>query len=40
MVLAGSKRAPVGENPVADELVGDALVLEDDVRHLGEVFIE
>ena len=40
MVLAGSKRAPVGEDSVADELVGDALVFENDVSHLGEVFVE
>src|SRR5262249_48811429 len=40
VVFARCKRSPVSENPVPDELVGDAFVLEDNVRHLGEVFIE
>src|SRR5205814_9121507 len=40
MVLARCKRAPVGQDAVANKFIGDALVLEDHIRHLGEVFIE
>ena len=40
MVFAGSEGPPIGENSVANEFIHDAVMLEDDFCHGGQVFVQ
>src|SRR5581483_1569250 len=40
VVLARGEGSPIGQDSIADELIDDAVIFEDDFSHGGQVFVQ